>query len=161
MKNKIKISFPLILLLSIEHAIASKNQPTHDSEETTQTQPSQIIGRWSPNCDRFGGITIHSPKKITIEVNTDQIYILSHGHINNNTLDIFLDHPEDLGRGGMMLNWELFSKSTPITRFTLVSADSAAIEWLGFYNESSKSREWVNDPDFAGPDKLIFSRCNE
>lgn len=161
MKIKLKTTYLLILLLCVDHSIASTNLIAQTAKEPPQTQPSQLIGRWSPNCERFGGIKIHHKKKIIIEVNANQIYILSHGNTQNNTLDIFLDHPEDLGRGGMILQWNLFSKRIPIAKLTLNSAESAAVEWLGFYNETSRSREWINEPDFVGPDNLIFSKCNE
>lgn len=161
MKNELKIAYFLTLLLSSDISISSENLTNQDTKKPNPSQTSQFIGRWSPNCERFGGINIQSKNNIIIEVNANQIYITSHGAPLNSTLDIFLDHPDDLGRGGMMLNWNLFSKNTPIAKFTLVSSESAEVEWFGFYNVSSKSREWVNESDLAGPDSLIFSKCSE
>lgn len=139
-------------------SIASTRAPNTD---TNQWGLTDTVGRWSPNCEKISGINIYDHKKIIIEVNSNQIYILSTGAISDDTLTITLKSPEDLGRGGMMLEWDEFSKKIPIAKMKLISEDKSKVEWLGFYNDRLKNRTWISEPDFLVTENNIFSRCKD
>lgn len=122
---------------------------------------ADIVGRWSPDCGKINGINIHDHNRIIIEVNSNQIYILSAGTISDDTLTITLKSPEDLGRGGMMLEWDEFSKKIPIAKMKFISEGKSTVEWLGFYNDRLKNRTWLNEPDFIVAENDIFSKCSD
>lgn len=161
MSIRLKAACLLFSLLNAGCSIASTSITESNMEPSTTALPPYLIGRWSPNCEKVGGINIHSKDHIIIEVNSNQIYILSRGEFYENTLTLFLTQPEDLGRGGMMLNWDEFSKIESIANMELVSEDSTLVEWLGFYSETSKSRVWVYEPDFAESGTQEFHKCND
>lgn len=155
-------SLCFVLILNAWHLTVFANPGKQNPEGTTSISLSGFIGRWSPNCEKFAGFNIHGINDIVIEVNANQIYIISHGVLHDNTLDMFLDNPADLGRGGMMLSWGFYSRSKVIATMRLSSEESVVVEWFGFYNKSSESREWVSEPDFAGIGigSSILSKCN-
>lgn len=69
------------------------------TEEITEILPSPVFtGRWSPDCEKFGGIHIYNKNNILIEVNSNQVYIKSHGEQIKKTLSIFLDEPDASGQ---------------------------------------------------------------
>lgn len=131
------------------------------TEKTTELLPLSVFtGRWSPDCEKVGGIHIHNKNNILIEVNSNQIYIKSHGEQNQKTLSIFLDEPEDLGRGGMMLPWGDFSNEKPIAKMALSSENYSQVYWYGFYNKETNAYEWTTEPDFLGNAlPAIFNKC--
>jgi hypothetical protein len=154
---KIAIFF-LSYALTTSCSIASSNTPNNDSNSWASVD---LAGRWSPDCERISGINIHDYKKIIIEINSNQIYILATGTITGNILAIALEAPEDLGRGGMMLEWDNFSKTIPIAKMELISESTSTVEWLGFYNDRLKSRAWLNEPDFLTAENKVFSKCKD
>ena len=157
-----KIIKAVTLLLSYTLAasctVASTN--TIDGSSNSRT-PEEIIGRWSPDCEKISGINIHSPQKIIIEINANQIYVLAAGVVSGDILSISLESPEDLGRGGMMLEWNNFSRTTPIAKMKLISDSTSTVEWLGFYNERLGARVWISEPDFLAAETNLFSKCRE
>lgn len=120
-----------------------------------------FVGRWSPNCYAPRGFNIKNNGNAIIEVNSNQIYINSHiVYKNDKTIYIVLDSPEDLGRGGMNLNWESFSTSLPVADFTLTSNNTAIAKWHGFYDKSVQDYLWVKEPDFVDEsDTIELSKC--
>lgn len=151
-----------VLFLSYLSATSCSIASTRDSNINSNLwELADIVGRWSPNCEKIGGISIQDQNKITIEVNSNQIYILSTGTINNDTLIFTLNSPEDLGRGGMMLEWDNFSKETPIAKMKLISERKSKVEWLGFYNNKLKTSVWLNEPDFLETESDMFYKCND
>jgi hypothetical protein len=157
--NIIKIA---VFFLSYVSATSCSIASTRDFNINSNLwELADILGRWSPNCEKIGGINIQDQNKITIEVNSNQIYILSTGTINNDTLIMTLNSPEDLGRGGMMLEWDNFSKETPIAKMELISERKSKVEWLGFYNNKLKTSVWLSEPDFLETESDIFYKCND
>ncbi len=61
----------------------------------------------------------------------------------------------------MRLSWDLFSRREPIVQLRLLSESKAFVEWLGFYNEVSKTKEWVEEPDFVAANSKIFNKCGD
>ncbi|WP_349572242.1 hypothetical protein [Azotobacter salinestris] len=143
-------------------AMISEAIPTEAVVEKTieASTPSAFIGRWSSDCEKFGGIHIYQKNNILIEVNSNQIYVRSHGEQNQKNLSIFLDAPDDLGRGGMMLPWNKFSNEKPIAEMTLNSETYSQVIWHGFYNKETNTYEWATEPDFLGNTlPAIFNKC--
>lgn len=157
-----KITKIAVFFLFYVSATSCSIASTRDSNiNSSLWELADILGRWSPNCEKIGGINIQDQNKITIEVNSNQIHILSTGTINNDTLIITLNSPEDLGRGGMMLEWDDFSKETPIAKMKLISERKSKVEWLGFYNNKLQTSVWLNEPDFLETESDIFYKCND
>lgn len=99
--------------------------------------------------------------RVIIEVNSNQIYILAHGDFSERSSTLFLSRPEDLGMGGMRLSWDRYSRREPIAQLRLLSEGKAFVEWLGFYSEVSKIKEWVEEPDFVAANSKIFTKCGD
>jgi hypothetical protein len=157
-----KIIKAAVFLLSYLSAASCSIASTHDSNINSNLwKLADIVERWSPSCEQIGGINIQDHNKIIIEVNSNQIYILSTGTISNDTLIITLNSPEDLGRGGMMLEWDNFSKTIPIAKMKLISERKSTVEWLGFYNNKLKTSVWLNEPDFLTTESDIFYKCHD
>lgn len=158
-----RLEFACFLLFLLACCLTASANPTEQSPREPTSASSRFIGRWSPNCEKFAGFNIHGINDIVVEVNANQIYIISHGTLHDNALDMYLDNPADLGRGGMMLSWDFYSRNKVIATMRLSSEESAVVEWFGFYNKSSRSREWVSEPDFAGIGigSSILSKCND
>ncbi|TBW06742.1 hypothetical protein E0E50_20090 [Azotobacter chroococcum subsp. isscasi] len=131
------------------------------AEKTTEVPPLSVFtGRWSPDCEKVGGINIYHESNILIEVNSNQIYIKSHGEQSQKILSIFLDEPNDLGRGGMMLPWDEFSNEKSIAKMVLSSEKHSQVYWYGFYNKETNAYEWTTEPDFLGNTlPVIFNKC--
>lgn len=161
MNIRLKAACLLCSLLNAGCSIASTDIAASNIASSTTALPSRLIGRWSPNCEEVGGINVRSKGRIIMEVNSNQIYIYSRGEFYENALTLFLGQPEDLGRGGMMLSWDEFSKIESIAKMELVSEDSTLVEWLGFYSEVSKSRVWVDEPDFVESGTKVFHKCSD
>jgi len=157
----VKLAFLLVSVMNIGCSIASTHIIEPDGDTHKNVIPSNFVGRWSPDCESIGGFNILEESRIIIEVNSNQIYILSRGVFHEKTSALFLSRPEDLGRGGMMLNWDLFSKREPIAQLRLLSERTAFVEWLGFYSEASKTKEWVEEPDFVAINSKIFAKCSD
>ena len=77
------------------------------------------------------------------------------------TLVLNLKDPADLGMGGMMLQWNTFSKETPVAVMKLTSREEAEFHWLGFYDEKTEVKTWVGEPDFLAVENDLFLKCKE
>ncbi|MFJ7316681.1 hypothetical protein ACIQVE_28905 [Pseudomonas sp. NPDC098747] len=154
-----KISACFLLTVVTMSSYAESKSAFEPDAEAQKTLGA--AGRWSPDCDTIGGITIKENNRIFMEVNSNQIYITSRGKNEAGRINFFLDAPADLGRGGMMLKWDNFSKQRPIAKFEQTSSHSATVEWLGFYDEKSKAGVWLDEPDFVRAEKKEFSKCSD
>jgi len=130
------------------------------SSEKDPLKESDISGRWALKCGESGWISIASKEDITMEVNANQIYIHAAGKISKKKLIIKLIEPTDLGFGGMSLDWDNFSKATPIAEMQMISDKSVRLKWFGFYNKKSNSREWINEPDFFDQENNVLKKCS-
>lgn len=161
---KILLSSAILPILFACTTHATPTTTTHSKENT----PSDInlgteafLGRWSINCENAKGIIVTEMGNILMEVNNNQIYITALGHKKEKILTIFLDEPEDLGRGGMMLDWQNFSKENPIADLKLETKNSAQLTWYGFFNKIQKAHEWADKPDFVvKQNPVILEKCS-
>ncbi len=153
MNNKPLTSFTLsTLLLTLSASTTNANPvtaPAINGQELHSIEPSTdaFLGRWSTDCENTRGINIPNTNNIAIEVNNNQIYINATSTPKGKTLTIYLHETEDLGRGGMMLDWQNFSKSNPIAHLDLSSKYSAQLTWNGFFNKVKNKYEWTHEPD--------------
>ena len=112
-----------------------------------------LKGVWKISCEEGSGFMKYINKdSILIEANSNQIYILAKAEysIKKDTLigKIFLTEPDDLGAGGMSLNWDNYSTTKEIAEFRMFDSKIIELRWLGFFNEKSKEREWVEKIDW-------------
>lgn len=123
-----------------------------------------VNGKWKTICDNFGFIKIDN-EEVFIEVNSSQIYIDAILKKENDSVSsIFLKQPNDLGPGGMRLDWDGFVKDSAIAKIKYnTKKDFILIDWLGFYNENTKKREWDKDSEFQLQtdklNKIQLKRC--
>lgn len=117
-----------------------------------------IAGRWSPDCEVYGGVTVNNENSAFIEVNSNQIYIRAKVKEDQGFWSFILVDPEELGRGGMQLAWPDYSRSHVIARFSMRGNASGELNWFGFLNERTGDMEWTDEPDFLlGSGRLV--RC--
>ncbi|MCG6542029.1 hypothetical protein MCB86_18300 [Pseudomonas sp. KSR10] len=161
MNIRVKLAFLLVSFINIGCSIASTNITEPGGGTGKNVIPSSFVGRWSPDCERIGGFNMKEKDRVIIEVNSNQIYILAHGDFSERSSTLFLSRPEDLGMGGMRLSWDRYSRREPIAQLRLLSEGKAFVEWLGFYSEVSKIKEWVEEPDFVAANSKIFTKCGD
>lgn len=108
-----------------------------------------IAGSWT-NVDpdiSFIEINIERPDKTTsLEVESNQIYVnakIKKNFKKPNVYNFYFDSTGDLGSGGMRTDWTKYSHVLPIATIRQTSANTAELEWLGFY--STKTHKY----DFA------------
>lgn len=105
---------------------------------------------WKTSCEISNfSIEFESDNKAKIEVNSNQIYLTAKVVEEKNKISFFLISPNDLGRGGMMLDWKNFSKNTPIMSMRKINNNVSNIEWFGFYNLKRNQYEWKEDSDLV------------
>ena len=117
----------------------------------------KYAGTWTINKEQqFSYITIHKDSTAYMVVESDQINIVVKLLRSKESADIFhvflLKPAEELGIGGQNLSWDNFSKSIPIANIMFESDTIAKLDWLGFYNVSTKQKEW---------EECQFNRENE
>src|SRR5262245_5221257 len=107
---KVRISFFLMACAVICSCRAAPSQPFSSDV---------IAGRWSPDCDRIMGMAIDRDQHASVEINSNQIYIrarIQRVSVSPTGYALILEGPDDLGRGGMLLDWTSFSSVRPIAR---------------------------------------------
>lgn len=124
---------------------------------------SNLLGTWIPNCNNGNGyLKIIRTDSIELEVNSNQIYILSKGIESKGdtiSVNIFLIEPSDLGRGGMSLNWNNFSTNIPIAALKYFNQNDIEFSWYGFFNKKTLKREWVDKIDWLMSNSRDYPIC--
>ncbi len=119
---------------------------------------------WKMNCNEYAYIHIDNDSLFVFPVNSNTMYINVRAKQDNNKYSLFYDSIEDLGRGVKeSLDWNSFSKDSILA--TLERKDNYLfLNWYGFYNKSTKNRDWTSQIDFqedSGKLKNIrLERCN-
>lgn len=106
--------------------------------------------RWAIDCASGKGSIIIEQNKADIIVNTNQIVISTKMVRSDDRLSFFLEEPADLGRGGMMLNWDDFSHDKSIADAE-VNGDKMEFSWKGFFENSTLKYVWISDSEFTSP----------
>lgn len=117
--------------------------------------------QWAIDCDSGKGRITFKESKADMVVNSNQILVSAKVVRSNDRLSFFLDEPTDLGRGGMMLNWDDFSKKKPIAD-AVISSKKISLSWKGFFEESTSKYVWISDSDFSSSNstnKIVVNRC--
>lgn len=121
------------------------------------------------SCDYSNfSIMYKSNDNAIIEVNSNQIYISTKvKKVNQNTEEFMLLKPVDLGRGGMMLNWNNFSKNKSILTIKLINNKKVAY-WHGFFDNNISKYVWEKNTDLVlegekGPEEnsYLLYQCND
>jgi hypothetical protein len=125
--------------------------------------PTQFIGRWKADCDRAGYIDVARDGSVTIEVNSNQIYVDATAIIDKadpTKIIIFLKEPADLGAGGMRLNWDKFSKTKPIAEIQALPTQKKRSSCFGMVSIIQKQKStsgWTKRIGLTS--KVIMKRC--
>jgi hypothetical protein len=136
-----------------------------DGDLVLHSKPADLAnslkGRWSADCSNFEGIEIDNTLKAEFTINSNQITINSilkrskDGAING-----YFKSPQDLGRGGMNLDWDNFSTIHRIAVIKIKSENDFHLNWIGFFSNKTKKYQWVNQPNFyANKGNIEFHRC--
>ncbi|MFB9057526.1 hypothetical protein ACFFU9_12320 [Mariniflexile ostreae] len=154
------------------YTIDYKNYNSLPKEECINSEiedPISHMGlndQWKVRCEGLGKIQIKD-KEVFIEVNSNQIYIdATLGKVNDSIYNIYLNKPNDLGAGGMRLDWGSFSKDSLIGKINYnIESDIMNFNWLGFYNTETHQRDWVENSDFQLQSEQLkdikLIRCDE
>lgn len=93
----------------------------------------------------------------------NQIYVKIYYLSVNKSIDLIYLEPEDLGRGGMMYDWSVYSKEKTIANIKQEKSDELVFRWNGFFNEKKNKyelvKEFVDSKDNITP-TIIMHRCN-
>lgn len=117
---------------------------------------------WAVHCNAGKGYIKFNHIKTEMIVNSNQISISVSIVKHDDKLSFFLNEPIDLGRGGMMLGWEHFSKERAIAD-AVISGDHIVLSWRGFFDKRKTKYMWVSESDFSPPSdkkEVILSRCD-
>lgn len=120
-----------------------------------------LVGRWSIDCKTSTGITIKQDLSSEVEVNVNQIYIRTRLSRSKNRFVMLLQRPLDLGRGGLLLDWQNYSKNIPIAELRPNEEGSFNFLWKGFYDIRKKAFTWIEEADFLRENPAIFYHCND
>ncbi len=108
-----------------------------------------LKGNWRMDCESSNASIKINDNDIFIALNSNQIYIKTTFKVKHKySLDLYLSEPKDLGRGGINLNWNYFSKDSIIGRININPHNKITFNWLGFYDEQENKRVWIGDTDF-------------
>jgi hypothetical protein len=115
--------------------------------------PTKFVGTWRAKCERAGSFQINANGNVSIEVNSNQIYINAVARVKSGdptTIEIFYKNTSDLGAGGAKLKWNSFSKTRPIATIQALPAQKKRLFlfWNGFFNTKTKKYEWAKQPDW-------------
>lgn len=113
-----------------------------------------LKGRWQTDCDGFTGFDISATDtNIIIMVLSNQVVISAAADTSklgtDNSITLRLVEPTDLGRGGMMMNWNVYDHDKPIAILTVKSEQQVQMAWHGFYNKQSNTYEWSTEIDMV------------
>lgn len=156
LNQKLKRVTLIFIALSV-HAFANATAPL----ERKQTV-SVLTGSWSPNCGKMSVLRAEPNGKATMEINSNQIVIrVSQRSSNDGTIELFFHETVDLGRGGMLLNWNDFAIDRKVADFHLINENTAKFRWFGFHDRKKRQYIWRTEPDYLQEwNPGIFKRCN-
>ena len=124
-----------------------------------------LEGKWKTTCDNSSGfVNIINEENIIIEVNSNQIYIKARAKYrfyspSITIMEIFLVEPDDLGLGGMKLNWNGFSGTHKIAEIRAFKNQSVEFQWFGFYDKEKKKYVWERKMDFLLKSPYEYPVC--
>ena len=75
---------------------------------------------------------------------------------------MYFEKTTDLGRGGLSLPWKDYSKTAPIGALQFLDKNTVRLNWLGFFNEQTGQREWVDKADWSSSEfDGAFKKCDD
>ncbi len=116
---------------------------------------------WAIDCASGNGRMYFKNNKVEMVVNSNQILISAKMVKHDDNVLLYLLEPTDLGRGGMMLNWDDFSRNKPIAD-GLIKDGKITLSWKGFFSDSMKKYIWTSDSDFSSPkgkNDVMITKC--
>ena len=116
---------------------------------------------WAVNCGAGKGYIKFNHVQTEMIVNSNQISISVNVVKHDNKISFLLNGPIDLGRGGMMLGWDHFSKERAIAD-AVIDGSHIVLSWRGFFDKRKAIYVWVAESDFSPPSdkkETLLSRC--
>lgn len=131
-----------------------------------QIQKNPFEGHWKISCEKGSVfLNISENDSVLIEVNSNQIYVKARGKLNSlgneKSYEIYFVETEDLGRGGMLLDWDEFSSDRMICKLSFDSNKKMQLKWFGFFNITTSNYEWVKETDLMQFDTLNYPKYLE
>ncbi|WP_144283277.1 hypothetical protein [Chryseobacterium echinoideorum] len=137
--------------------------------ERSDSKNYNTNGTWGIKCNEGSYIKIKD-KEIFFEVQSNQIYIdmveVKRYDFEKGIAFKLKEKPEDMGRGGMMLNWKEYLNDKPIAYIKVIDDNTLYFYWYGFYNNKTKKREFT-ECQFQQEGKqnkdnsVILKKCEE
>ena len=103
---------------------------------------SDNLGLWATTCNDDGFYFPFEQKTSSLVVNDNQIVISVHSVIKESVVDVYLDGPLDLGRGGMNIKWDDIDKSKKIAELEY-KHKSGNLKWFGFFDKKKNNYFWT------------------
>ncbi|ROT93575.1 hypothetical protein EB809_20575 [Marinobacter sp. R17] len=129
------------------------------------TSFTATAGSWALDCHSgIGRIQFTDSSHATLAVSSNQIVISSTAEREDRTYRFFYSDTVELGRGGMMLNWDSFSKQKSLATGTLLEDGGLLFTWKGFYSPVTNDYIWAKDADYVlknGQKTMKLDRCEK
>ena len=142
--GKIDKSFSYFTVKNLQSNISSLTKvDCFDSKK--KLDKFNLDGNWAYNEESsYASLKIEKNQGLFV-VMSNQIYInvkINNNNLNKNSYNVFFDTTNDLGAGGMNMNWNNFSKDKPIAVIKELIDNKIEFNWIGFYNNKSKLIEF-------------------
>ncbi|MBK1894238.1 hypothetical protein [Chryseobacterium paridis] len=178
MKIRIIVSFFLIGIssFSCSQSTQNKNQETKQSTLSAQSPKAtdydsvstktslNIKGVWKSQCDNDkASIEFFDEGSASIDFHTKS-GLLARVNLSiqkdKDNFQIKFDGLTGVTKGNADLAWVNFSRKEVIAEVKQINENSIEIEWLGFYNEKSQQRSFVENPFDQAKKTVSLLRCN-
>lgn len=115
---------------------------------------------WSVDCTSKELIKVDSDGTAAFEVTSNQIYLRTAiQRVNAASYEVRFVRPEDLGSGGLALNWKVVSTKLPVARLHIIDSDHIGIDWKGFKDDRGKRLIKFPSPDVYDGAEIIMTKC--
>lgn len=133
----------------------------HSLQGRASTADSLDHTSWSVDCADRDLISIDERGLVTIEITSNQIYILASLRqvATTNYQTVFI-RPADLGRGGLSLDWKTVSTSQPVATLIIDDDERLHVKWTGFKNDVKEKLTEFPDPDFYKGAEVTMTKCS-
>lgn len=110
-----------------------------------KSESNILEGIWAVSCENSVAFEIKD-SEIILPVMSNQIYIKAKiKEVKTKCYHIYLIEPDDLGPGGIQLDWDNFSTEKPVAEMKLETDKKIIFNWFGFYHKMEN--------------KMIFPEC--
>ncbi|ASK31730.1 hypothetical protein CEY12_17125 [Chryseobacterium sp. T16E-39] len=177
MKIRIIVSLLLIGISSLSCSQTTQNKsketkqnnlspanPNLTEYDSNKKAFSDIKGIWKSQCDdKDSSIEFYDETSASIDFHTKS-GLLARVNLsitkNNDSFQIRFDGLTGVTKGNADLAWVNFSRKEIIAEVKGVDENNVEIDWIGFYNEKSKQRSFVENPFDHTKKVAPLVKCN-